>query len=89
MTLRFSIKKTIAENFNKFFCEIGPKFASKIAPSLISFQHFLHCDYPYLEEKPKTDGELNEALKNLKTKKSSGYDEISSDAIKHISPSIF
>ena len=51
------------ENFNKFFSEIGPKLASKISHSLMSFEHFLHGDYR--------------------------YDEISSDVIKHISPSIF
>ena len=82
-------KKPIAENFNKFFSEIGPKLASNILHSLISFEHFLHSDYPSLEGKPITDDKLNEALQTLKTKNSSGYDEISSDVIKHISPSIF
>ena len=61
--------KTIAVNFNKFFSEIGPKLASKIPHSLISFEHFLHGDYPSLEEKPITDDELNEALQTMKTKK--------------------
>ena len=74
---------TIAENFNNFFSEIGPKLASKIPDSIISFEHFLQGDYQILEEKPVTDDELNEAIK------SSGYDEISSDVIKHISPLIF
>ena len=36
-----------------------------------------------------TDDELNAALKTLKTKKSSGYDEVSSDVIKDASLSIF
>ena len=81
--------KTTAVNFNKFFSEIGPKLASKIPHSLISFEHFLHGDYPSLEEKPITDDELNEALQTLKTKKSSGCDEISSDVIERISPSVF
>ena len=80
---------TIAENFNNFFSEIGPKLASKIPDSIISFEHFLQGDYQILEEKPVTDDELNEAIKTLKSKKSSGYDEISSDVIKHISPLIF
>ena len=79
---------TIAENFNNFFSEIGPKLASKIPDSIISFEHFLQGDYQILEEKPVTDDELNEAIKTLKSKKSSGYDEISSDVIKHISPLI-
>ena len=87
--LEFFDKKTIAGNFNKFFSEIGPKLASKIPHSLISFEHFLHGDNPSLEEKPITDDELIEALQTLKTKKSSGYDEIFSDVFKHISPSIF
>ena len=82
-------KKGIAENFNSFFSEIGPKLVSKIPHPLINFEHFLHGDYPFLEEKPITDDELNEALQALKLKKRSGYDKISSDVIKHISPSIF
>ena len=56
---------------------------------LICFEHFLHWDYPFLEEKLITDDELNEALQTLKTKKSSGYDEISPDVIERISPSVF
>ena len=42
-----------------------------------------------MEEKPITDDDLNEAFQRLKTKKSSAYDEISSDVIKRISPSVF
>ena len=87
--LEFFDKKTIAENFNKFFSKIGPKLASKIPHWLISFEDFLHGDYPSLEEKPITDDELKEALQTLKTKNSSGYDQIFSDVIKHISQSIF
>ena len=67
--LEFLNKKTIAKNFDKFFSEIGPKFASKKPHSLMSFEHFLHGDYPSLEEKPITDDELNETLQTLKTKK--------------------
>ena len=80
---------TIAENFNNFFSEIRPKLASKIPDSIISFEHFLQGDYQILEEKPVTDDELNEVIKTLKSKKSSGYDDNSSDVIKHISPLIF
>ena len=87
--LEFFDKKTIAKNVNKFIGEFGPKLASNIPHSLISFEQFLHGDYPFLEEKPITDDELNEALQTLKTKKSSGYNETSSDVIKHISPSVF
>ena len=57
--LEFFDKKAIAENFNKLFSEIGPKLASKILHSLMNFEHFLHGDYPSLEEKPITDEELN------------------------------
>ena len=87
--LEFFDKKAIAENFNNFFSEIEPKLASEIPNSLISFDHFLHDDYPSSEKKPITDDQLNEALQILKTKKSSGYDEISSDDIRYISPSNF
>ena len=79
MALSFFIKKTIAKNVNNFFSEIGHKLASKISHSLISFEHFLHGNYPSLEEKHITDDKLNEAVQTLKTKKNSGYDEISSE----------
>ena len=69
--------------------EIGLKLASKMPHSLISFEHFLHGDYPSLEEKLITDDELNEAFQTLITKKSYGYDEILFDVIKCISPSVF
>ena len=62
-------KKDIVENFNIFFSKIGPKLASKISHSLISFERFLHGDYPSLEEKPITDDELNEALQTSKQRK--------------------
>ena len=78
-------QKAIAESFNKFFNEIGPKLGSKILHSVISFEDFLRGAYPSLEEEPIT----YETLKTLRTKKSFGYDEISSDVIKHILPSIF
>ena len=89
MTWSFSIKKTIVGYFNKFFSGIELKLASKIPHSLISFEHFLHGDYPSLEKKPITDDKLNEVLQIWKTKKSFVYDEISSDIAKHISPSVF
>ena len=57
---------------------------SKIPHLLISFELFLHGDYPSLKDKPITDDELTEALQTWKAKKSSGYDEISSDVIKHV-----
>ena len=57
--LEFFDKKATAENFNKLFSEIGPKLASKIPHSLMNFEHFLHGDYPSLEEKPITDEESN------------------------------
>ena len=88
MILSFFDKTAIAGNLNQLFSEIGAKLASKIPHSLISFEQFLHGDYPSLEEKPTTDDKLNKALQTLK-KKSSGYDEIFSDVIKHISPSTF
>ena len=59
-------KKAIAENFNNFFSEIGPKFGKTHYKSRVKW-----------------------SSSNIKNKKSSGYDEISSDIIKHISPSVF
>ena len=53
------------------------------------FLILLHGNYPSFEHKPVTDEQLNEALKTLKTKKSCGYDDISSDVMKYISPLVF
>ena len=78
-----------SKSFIKFFSEVGPKIVFKIPHSFISFEHFLHGDYPLLQEKPVTDGESNETLNTLKTTKSSGYDEITPDVIKDSSASIF
>ena len=82
-------QKTIAENFNKVFSEMGHQFASKTPHFLISFEYFLHVGYPFLEEKPVTDDYLKKYFQTLKGNKSSGYDEVSFDVIKHISPSVF
>ena len=71
------------------FSEIGHKCGFKIPHLLISFKHFLHSNDPSLEEKPITDEELKKALQTLKAKKSSGFDQMSSDVIKHIKPSAF
>ena len=53
------------------------------------FLILLHGNYPSFEHEPVTDEQLNEALKTLKTKKSCGYDDISSDVMKYISPLVF
>ena len=68
MALIFLIKNTITENFTNFFSEIGPKLASKIPYLIISFEYFLHGNYPSLEEKPIKDDKLNETLQTLKDK---------------------
>ena len=48
-------QKTMAENFDKSFSEVGPKLGSKIPHSLITLKHLLQVDYSSLEEKPKTE----------------------------------
>lgn len=61
----------MVENFNKFFGETGPKLASKIPISSISFKHLLYEDYLSLEWKSITDNELNQKIKryqNIKIK---------------------
>ena len=80
-TIEIFDQKSIAENFNKVLSEVGLKLASKILHSLFSFERFLHGDYPSLEKKSVKE--------NLETKKSSEYDKISSDVIKHILPLVF
>ena len=75
MTLRILMKKAIAENFNTFFTELGPKLSSKIPHLLINFEHSLQRDYTSLVEKSMIHDELSQAPQTLKTKKSSRYDE--------------
>ena len=75
-------KKLIADNFNKYFVNVGPNLAKNIHKSRKEFHNFLSGNYPILKETPLTDEELKNAFTTLKSNKSPGFDDISPDVIK-------
>ena len=82
-------KKEIAETFNIYFVYIGPNLAASIPESKTSFQNYIHYNGPCLSTINLTDLELENAFVSLKTNKSSGYDDISTDVVKRVSAEIF
>ena len=77
-------KKKIAEQFNKYFVNVGPNLASSIPRSNIKVESFLSGNYPTLNENPLTVNELKDAFSKLKSNKSPGFDDISSDVVKFV-----
>ena len=82
--------KTIAENFNTFFTNVGPKLAEKIPNVENHFTEYLTRSENQLENKELSFDEFEKAFKSLKRNKAAGYDEIdcnividSYDHIKH------
>ena len=74
----------IANCFNKFFVDIGPKLASMIPESQTKFDQYLNPHQTFMgEEANLTDHEIKEAL-SLKPNKSPGYDNISSNVVNEI-----
>ena len=69
-------KKLIAENFNDFFVNIGPKLAAKIEPATQNFNTYLHDYNQILLESELTDKEFENAFFSLKINKSAGYDDV-------------
>ena len=74
---------SIAENFSKYFTEIGPNLANKISTPLTSFDTCLskRC-YIFQPEIALSINELKDAFYSLKTSKSPGYGGISSNIVK-------
>ena len=75
--------ESIAENFTKYFAEIGPNLANKISTPLANFDTYLNnkCNI-FQPENALSINELKDAFYSLKTNKSPGYDSISSNIIK-------
>ena len=82
-------KKEIAETFNSYFVNIGPNLAAFISESKTSFQNYIHYNDPCLSTINLMDSELENAFARFKTKKSSGYDDLSADVVKRVSDEIF
>ena len=73
---------SIAENFNKFFTEIGPNLANKIDPPRKHFHEYLKEYQTCQPENVVSVNELKDAFFSLKINKSPGYDDISFNVVK-------
>ena len=79
----------IANCFNKFFVDIGPKLSSMIPESQTKFNQYLNPHQTLMGEANLTDHEIKEALRSLKSNKSPGYDNISSSVVNETSDIFF
>ena len=69
--------KSIAEHFNTFFTEIGPKLAKVIDPSSVSCENYLKTLNANQSEHDLSINELKNAFFSLKLIKSPTFNEIS------------
>ena len=67
----------LANCFNKFFIDIGPKLASMITESQTKFDQYRNPHQRLMSEANLTDDEIKKALRSLLPNKSPGYDNIS------------
>ena len=75
------IKKNnrIAEEFNKYFTNVGPNLASKIQNKSKAFEDFLFPVQKNMEHKDLTFEEFKKAFKSVKHNKAAGHDDIYSN----------
>ena len=76
-------EKHIANAFNNFFINIGPKLADDIPTATRSFESYVQNTNETIKEEPITINELKDVFFSLKINKSAGYDEISFNVIKN------
>ena len=76
------ILESIAESFNKYFTQIGPKLAKDIGTSTKSFNEYIKKHDTTQPEKVISVNELKDAFFSLKINKSAGYDDISFNVVK-------
>lgn len=83
---KISNKADIANNFNKFFAEVGPNLARKIN-SQRPFSDFLSTPFDKsIFLNPVSEMEILEITNTFKNGKSSGFDDINPGVIKQIAP---
>ena len=81
--------REVANCFNRYFCELGPKLASALPPANLSIQYNNRLTPKNsFFMKPVSHSELMVVLSSLKTNKASGFDDIPSRFIKVIGPNI-
>ena len=78
----FFIKKTIANSFNDYFVNVGPKLACEIPQSQRSFETYLKESDCSFEDVTLSDEEIKTAFFSIKGGKSPGFDEINYDIVK-------
>ena len=83
-------KRIIADNFNKFFTEVGPLFSNKIPqPPDLNYKNYMKKNitskftFTQVQER-----DIIKIIGKLKTKSSCGYDELSTKLLKYIRASI-
>ena len=73
----------IANEFNKFFTNIGPVLVEEIPTASRTFESFLNKIDTTIPAVPVIINELKEAFISLKTNKSPGYGKVSANVIKN------
>ena len=74
--------KTLAENFSRYFTEIGLTLAKKVDSSSVNFHKYLEAYNIIQPEKDLTVNEQKDAFFSLKLNKSPGCDEVSFNVVK-------
>ena len=74
--------KSIAENFNKYFTQIGPNLAKDIGTSTRSFTEYIKKHGTTQPEKVISVTEFKNAFFSLEINKSAGYDDITFNVVK-------
>ena len=74
--------KDIANEFNKFFCKIGPRLAENIPRSDLDPLYYVTPEKNVFEFRNVTSAELVSVIKKMKVSKSAGLDKISSKLLK-------
>ena len=81
-------QKTIANSFNEYFVNVGPKLTSEIPQSQGSFEMYLKGFDSTFEEVTLSDGKIKTVFFSLKSGKSPGFDEVNYDIVKKKSNSL-
>ena len=71
----------VAEEFNKYFTNVGPNLASKIQNTSKTFEDFLFPVQENMECKDLTFEEFEKASKSVKHNKTAGHDDIDNKVI--------
>ena len=74
--------KSVAENFNKYFTQIGPNLAKDIGTSTRSFTEYIKKHGTTQLEKVISVTEFKNAFFSLEINKSAGYDDITFNVVK-------